>query len=324
MHVPVADSSVQHITVAAPARLHMGFLDLGGGRGRSFGSLGLTISGLTTKVLVWPSDKVSVAGPEAPRAEKIVRGLLDHYGEAKGVHLLVDEAIPAHAGLGSGTQLALAVGMALARLFGWETDGRTIAQLTGRGGRSGIGIGAFDTGGFLIDGGKGQQDEPPRILVRTDFPSQWRLLLIFDRQAQGIHGDREVTAFKTLPEFPAVTAGELCRLALTQALPALQEENLEEFGSAIGAIQRAVGDYFAPAQGGRFASPRVGEALNWLEEQGIGGIGQSSWGPTGFAVLASATVAGKLLRKAQGRWGTNGPLYFMVCSGLNRGGEICI
>jgi predicted sugar kinase len=107
-----------------------------------------------------------------------------------------------------------------------------------------------------------------------------------------------------------------------QALPALLDRDIVGFGQAIGALQKLVGDYFAPAQGGRFTSPAVAEALEWLEQEGIAGIGQSSWGPTGFAVFASETQARNLLKAAQARWGELHHLSFMLVSGLNHGGEI--
>src|SRR5258708_25991378 len=86
-------------------------------------------------------------------------------------------------------------------------------------------------------------------------------------------------------------ASHLCRLMLMQALPAMAERDIESFGNAIGELQRITGDYFAPAQGGRFASPAVAEVLAWFESQGIAGIGQSSWGPTGFAIVAGENLS---------------------------------
>ena len=66
-----------------------------------------------------------------------------------------------------------------------------------------------------------------------------------------------------------------------------------------------VGDYFAPAQGGRFSSPQVAAALGQLERHGGHGVGQSSWGPTGFAFAASADeaerLADRLRRSPEGR-----------------------
>jgi Predicted archaeal sugar kinases len=80
------------------------------------------------------------------------------------------------------------------------------------------------------------------------------------------------------------------------ALPALAEGDIARFGSAITEMQRIMGDYFAPAQGARFLSPRVTEALAWLEANDASGVGQSSWGPTGFALLGSAAEAERLWR----------------------------
>ena len=76
-----------------------------------------------------------------------------------------------------------------------------------------------------------------------------------------------------------------------QALPALAEARLDAFGAAITEIQATVGDHFAPAQGGRFSSPVVASALERLGALGAACRGQSSWGPTGFVVAASAAEA---------------------------------
>jgi beta-RFAP synthase len=313
---------MRRIIVTAPARLHLGFLDLNGALGRSFGSLGLTLGGLATSVSAEPADTLCVQGAQRERAEKFACRLLEQFGPGRGARISIDRAIPAHVGLGSGTQLSLALGAALARLYDWHLDTRAIAALAARGARSGIGIGAFDGGGFLVDGGKTAHGEPPRIVARAEFPAHWRVLLIFDRRVEGLHGDAEMAAFGALPEFPPESAGELCRLTLMQALPALLDADVRRFGAAIGRIQRVVGDHFAPAQGGRFASPQVAEVLAWLEAQGITGVGQSSWGPTGFALLASETQAHGIARAAYARWGDNSGLHFQVCTGLNRGATI--
>ncbi len=62
-------------------------------------------------------------------------------------------------------------------------------------------------------------------------------------------------------------------------------------GARCSELQRIVGDHFASAQGGRFASARVAAALARLEAEGVTCVGQSSWGPTGFAVVESEAVA---------------------------------
>jgi beta-ribofuranosylaminobenzene 5'-phosphate synthase len=82
-----------------------------------------------------------------------------------------------------------------------------------------------------------------------------------------------------------------------------------------------VGDHFAPAQGGRFTSPAVADALAWLETEGAAGVGQSSWGPTGFALLPDAATAERLRRRLEER-SRGGSLCYDVVAGRNRGAEL--
>ncbi|MGH8720111.1 MAG: beta-ribofuranosylaminobenzene 5'-phosphate synthase family protein [Burkholderiales bacterium] len=312
------------ITVQAPARLHMGFVDLTGASARRFGSLGLTLEELNTRVQIRASESDVVEGQQAERAARYVNIIRERLQLPVPVHLTVERSIPEHAGLGSGTQLALAVGAALNELFDLGLSARQLAAMLDRGARSGIGVGAFEHGGFLLDGGKAQDDSPPPVICRLPFPAVWRILLIFDTAREGLHGLSEQEAFRSLPAFSEDVAGNLCRLALMRVLPALAESDLTEFGLAIAEIQAVVGDYFAPAQGGRYTSPRVAEALHWLEGEGVICVGQSSWGPTGFAVVDSDTVAYTLLRALKARRAQDSPIRFLVCRGRNTGAELTI
>jgi beta-ribofuranosylaminobenzene 5'-phosphate synthase len=311
------------LRIEASARLHLGFLDLDGGLGRRFGSIGLAIDGLSTRVGIAPAAATHVVGVgELGRASALLPTLADAW-RLPPLQVTVEETIPAHAGLGSGTQLALALGVGLARLAGRREDAREVARLLGRGRRSGIGIGAFEQGGFLLDGGSAGDGEPPPVTARLPFPEAWRVLLILDESRAGLHGTTENGAFRALPPFPAELAALLCRLVLMRLLPGLALADLAAVGAALGEIQRRVGDHFAPAQGARFTSPAVSEALAWLEAQGIEGVGQSSWGPTGFALLESEARAAALRDEAERRFGRAG-LRFLVARGRNRGAEIAV
>ena len=147
-------------------------------------------------------------------------------------------------------------------------------------------------------------------------------MLIFDRVYQGLNGALEVAAFERLEPIESTLAMHLCRVLLMQVLPALIEEDFNRFSGGITVIQDIVGDYFSGSQGGRYSSPKVAEVLGWLKAEGIQGIGQSSWGPTGFALLENAERAEHVVIEARSRWGE--PLSFMVCTGRNKGAEILI
>jgi beta-ribofuranosylaminobenzene 5'-phosphate synthase len=313
----VQNQPQRRVHVNTTARLHMGFIDLNGGLGRRFGSIGLSLDKPSTSLAAEGQDDFSAAGIGAQRIVEFAKRFADRAGLRGGAHFEVAEAIPEHAGLGSGTQLALAVGVALARLYGLDLSPREIAALTARGARSGIGIGAFEQGGLLVDGGRGRDTQIPPLLARMAFPEQWRVLLVYDLEFQGVHGKQEVQAFGELPEFPAAQSAHIARLVLMRALPAVAEQDLENFGCAISELQRIVGDYFALAQGGgRYASPDVADAMAWLEAQGVHCTGQSSWGPTGFAVVGSEAQAVQLLQGMQRR-GTR--LKYEICRARNTG-----
>ncbi|MGB6916571.1 MAG: GHMP kinase, partial [Pseudolabrys sp.] len=209
------------VTVTVPARLHLGFLDLNGGLGRRFGGIGLAIGGLGTRLTIERAGKSEASGPDADRVlehlQKIERLLL-----LRGGHRIrVSEVVPAHAGLGSGTQLALAVATGLRSLHNLPHDVAGDALRLGRGARSGIGIGLFSRGGLVVDGGRGDGERLAPIICRLPVPEDWRILVILDPQRQGIHGPEEGATMAALPNMCAADAARLCRLVLMQALPAL-------------------------------------------------------------------------------------------------------
>jgi beta-RFAP synthase len=316
---PASARGLGAVRVEAPARLHLGFIDVSGSIGRRFGSLGLAIDDIATVVELRRASGISAEGPGATRALEYLRRLADDFDPPSGAALTVTRAIPEHVGLGSGTQLALAVGRAFGELFGIALPLRAIATRLDRGARSGIGIGVFETGGFVVDGGRAPGGDYPPIIARMPFPEAWRLLLVFDRAARGIHGDAERDAFRALKAFPQERAAHLAHLVMMRAMPGLVETDWRSFGTAIGELQRTVGDYFAAAQAGRFASPRVAEVLAWLESKDVPGVGQTSWGPTGFGLLESEVRAHQLMHEARARFAHVSELDFMVVQARNSG-----
>jgi beta-ribofuranosylaminobenzene 5'-phosphate synthase len=310
------------VTVTVPARLHLGFLDLNGSLGRRFGSIGLAINGLKTSITFNAASQLRVTGPENER----VRGYLQVMQRALDIettcHVRIEEVVPAHAGLGSGTQIALAVAAGVRRFHGSPLDVRGDAIRLERGARSGVGIGLFDHGGLVVDGGRGPLTTAAPVVSRMPFPEQWRILVVLDPHRQGVHGPDEREVFSKLAPSSDGQAAHLCRLVLMKALPALAECDIAGFGSAIKEMQELLGDCFAAIQGGsRFSSPDVAAALAALEDEGAYGIGQSSWGPTGFAFAPSAEEANRLVESIY-RHPRCRDLDIRTVAGLNRGAHI--
>lgn len=334
----MAAASPNKITVKSTARLHMGFFDLHGGLGRKFGGIGLSLVAPAIELTAISAEKekaqatgaFSVPAATVARVSFIAEQLIKKLQLAGSVSLNIQQHIPEHAGLGSGTQLALVIGTAINQLYQLNLSTAQIAELTGRGSRSGIGIAAFDHGGLLIDGGRTSGipatsktlSKVPPLLARYDFPEQWRILLILDNSQPGIHGADELEAFNQLPVFSESLAAHLCRHVLMQAMPALVEQDLTSFGNSIQELQAHVGDYFAPAQGGRYASRQVGAVLEHLERMGVACFGQSSWGPTGFAVFETESSAKSMLDALQQQFAEFNDVSYQIVRGNNAGARI--
>jgi beta-ribofuranosylaminobenzene 5'-phosphate synthase len=318
--------SFRKVIVRAPARLHLGFLDLSEAVGRRYGSLGLAIDAPKTKLAISIASSFSAHGPDADRALLAAHRFGAAFAPDLKFCVDVERAIPAHAGLGSGTQLALAVGAGVLKLAGQTRSSGEVGAMADRGARSSIGIGAFETGGFIVDGGKSvgtkAGSQTPPILMRAHFPDEWRVLLIFDDKAEGVHGDREAAAFASLPPFPKASAAHICHLVLMQLAPALHETDINAYGAALTEIQEIVGAHFAAAQGGAaWSSPAVGRLAAKLKAAGAVGIGQSSWGPTGFAFVPNENAAKSLYHSFVGDAKADG-LKLLIACGRNTGASV--
>jgi len=263
---------------------------------RQFGGVGLMIDKPGIELTVEEAPAWSAEGPLAERALQFAHTYCAAIGAKRSFKIRIEHAPPEHAGLGTGTQLGLAVAAGLARLTGQWVNVLSVidlAQKIGRGRRSAIGIHGFERGGFLIEAGKTPQDDVSPLIFGLEFPSRWGILLILPRGLQGAHGRSEIEAFAELsrrePDDRATEA--LCRIVLLGMLPALAQFDLGAFGEALFDFNRRSGAMFKSAQGGIYSHPRVEQIVKTLREFGVKGVGQSSWGPAIFAIISSEEVA---------------------------------
>lgn len=304
-------SAGDNVFVQAPARLHFGVLDLRGSLGRRFGGLGAAVPSPSLLLEISRShDGISAEGPDADRAAEFARRFLAHHGLSEGARVIVHRRIPAHSGLGSGTQLGLSVARALAELHRLPTDPTELARAVARGRRSAIGTWAFALGGFIVEGGRRPGDDGVAPLIgRYEIPARWRCVVAVPPGSPGLSGEAEAAAFEQLPRPPAGEVERVSHLVLMQLLPALVEGDLPSFGEGLSAIQRLTGAWFAPQQGGVFA-PGPGEALiRELGSWGAAGVGQSSWGPAVYGLVEGAGAGAALARRCREFLGENGLVF---------------
>jgi beta-ribofuranosylaminobenzene 5'-phosphate synthase len=298
------------VVVETAARLHFGVLDLRGSLGRWFGGIGAAAPGPTLRVSAQPARDLAVDGEDAARALEFAQRFQEHFGVRDGVHLHVARALPRHAGLGSGTQLALAVARAMAEVTGVAADVRELACAVGRTKRSAIGTWTFAGGGLVLEGGRRREgDGVAPLLARIPFPPSWRCVVAVPATDAGISGAEEAEAFAQLPPVSESEVERVAHLVLMGLLPAVAEGDITAFGAALSAVQRITGRWFASAQGGTFAPGLSEDLVRRMPEWGAAGAGQSSWGPTVYGVVDGEHAGAQLADRVREAIGSRGAVY---------------
>ncbi|HEY1569268.1 MAG TPA: hypothetical protein VGF68_19730 [Solirubrobacteraceae bacterium] len=282
------------LVVAAPARLHFGMLDPAGLGVRRFGGCGVGIE--SPRVVVGirsrSGDEVTARGAQAERAAAFARRARDAFGHPGGLEVEVREAIPPHMGLGSGTKLGLAIARGVAELAGVSAGAEALADASGRAARSSVGCWTFAAPGLVVEAGVTEDGSVSPLVARHLMPERWRCVLALPVGEEGLSGDAEERFFDELHE-RAGDEPRVARLLLTALLPGLMAGDIDEFGTALTAIQRDIGSMFAARQGGVF-HPRAAPVVEALEGLGVRAVGQSSWGPTVYGIVASPERAAEV------------------------------
>jgi beta-ribofuranosylaminobenzene 5'-phosphate synthase len=278
--------------VSTGGRLHFGFANLSLSHERLYGGLGLALREPRTVVAASVAEELACDDPDAAAYARRALGLLD----VPGARIVVERSLPRHVGVGSGTQLALATLTAVARAYEVDASVRELAPELGRGGRSGVGVATFESGGFVLDAGhptaRFTTSRPadgewtvPAVTAAHRIPTDWRFLLVLPAVEPGRSGEAEDASMRAAveradPEVADRIAGVLTR----RVLPSISTGNAEQFGSAVEEVGRLNGAWYADEQGGTYRPP-VGEMVATLSERpAVFGAGQSSWGPAVYGV----------------------------------------
>jgi beta-RFAP synthase len=322
------------IVVKTPARIHFGQLDLNGALGRVYGGTGAAIKKPYTLIKLEKSDEIKVEGFKSEKNKIIIVKFLDKLKQRKllakdcGVKIKIEKLLPAHNGLGSGTQFGLAVAEGINRLYNLNMEPKELAEIVDRKhSRSAIGFGAFYQGGFIVDAGrpvseKNNDDYLPPIVYRKKIPSEWTFLILIPvTQKDKMAGEKEIKTFNKIKRMAVEKCAENSHHLIMGMLPAIEEKNINEFSSHLNIIEDNAADYFSKSQGGKYSSIYAQEIINFMVENGVLARGQSSWGPALYGLVENDHKALKIKEKLMDKFPNEIEKIYLT-KAANKGAEI--
>ncbi|WP_083756336.1 hypothetical protein [Hyperthermus butylicus] len=290
-----------HVRISTGARIHLGFYGLCRSHGRILGGMGLAVDGVGYTVKA-RAGRDGVTGCQSHRVREILEKAVNDLNALPGpVSVKVETCIPEHVGLGSTTQLTLAIYAAVGLLAGKSI--RESVEVAARGPYSGIGVGTFLYGGFIVDAGVRIGSRLARPVFRAEFPSEWRIVAVIPETEWRVAEGPKEDAMVELPE----GSKELCSRAMEALLrliaPGIAEKDFDLFTNGVEMIQRLTGEYFSGVQGGLYCCSESEEAARLIHSLGGRGVGQSSWGPLVYGFFPSEEKALKAYAGLVERYG---------------------
>ncbi|MFX1356383.1 MAG: beta-ribofuranosylaminobenzene 5'-phosphate synthase [Promethearchaeota archaeon] len=329
------------IRITTPCRIHLSLIDENGYTGRVDGGIGLMLD--RPNVIFEASNHAKEFKIEA---HKYYRESIEVINEQaskifkafnisnKNFHFYLRRYYPSHVGLGSKTQLSLAIAKAITKLR--NINNISILELTKlveRGGTSGIGWRGFENGGFILDGGhdfgKGKEKEtflpssasksadPALTIIRYPIPENWRFVLVIPNVKKGAYGDEEISVFQSHAPIPKVEVNEVSHQILMKVIPGLLRNDLECFGQGLMRIQ-SIGFKKIEID---LQHEIVKQILRFFEEYGLKAYGMSSFGPSVLGITENDEEANKLLKLVQMRLKEIGG-HIYICKPNNCGAKI--
>lgn len=272
------------IEIVTGSRLHFGLIcSLPATRWR-FGGIGVMLRQPAWRLRVTPinadADSIEATSIAVLRIREFLHRIRSHQ-HVPSLQLTVSEETPIHSGLGSGTQLGLALSAA-AELIAHrrlEEDPFQLARMADRAERSAVGTVGFLRGGFLIDHGAAADGTLHRHVDRLTLPDDWRFVLVHPVDAEGLSGEQEQTFFRHQASMPVTLIDNLEQQILQHIMPSIREQRFDAFAESLENYGRMVGTFYSAEQGGVFAHPSITQLVEHLQAHSVFGMAQSSWGP---------------------------------------------
>lgn len=314
------------VQVCAPSRLHCGLLSIRG-PGRRFGGAGLMTMNPQIQVTVTSgdeqADRLVVTGIHADRARRFAEewSLFTGRTAPPSCQLHVNQAPPQHVGLGTGTQLALAVATAL-RVFcdAPPLSPYELATCVGRGKRSAIGTYGFLRGGFVVDRGLSTHDRFAELDCQIAIDPLWRFVLVRPEGPPGLSGPKERLIFDSNGPNDSQLTHQLQDELRTRLLPAVIQADFPRFSDSLYRYGYLSGLLFAREQQGPYHGPVLQQLVELIHSLGVQGVTQSSWGPTLFAVLPDQYSAEQFVSRLRASYSAT--LAIQITAPNNHGASV--
>ncbi len=272
-----------HVRVITSARIHLGIVDPVGISGRIGMCVGIAIEEPKNIIEIVEISEIGTKHVhDVPEIEDVARRIENMYNvDVSRFSINIVKTIPRHVGLGSTTQLKLSIAVGLLEALGLKYNIEDLAYALGRGEISGIGTYAFKYGGFIVDGGKKNKYDFPRLLLRLEFPEDWYILVVIP-QGRGPDEIMEHKLFTINYDIDKVKT--LTYILINKIIPSIIDNDFETFCENVELFQKIVGSMFSTVQGGIYNSHSI-KVIEMLKNSNVKGIGQSSWGPTVYGFV---------------------------------------
>ncbi|WP_425618285.1 hypothetical protein NA78x_001988 [Anatilimnocola sp. NA78] len=295
----------RQVQVTAPSRLHFGLYALAAKGNdptlRSYGGVGVMISEPGIRLQISGGTTFGVSGPHTDRVAVFAKRWAEFYSQpTNDLQIEVLAAPPDHVGLGTGTQLGLAVSAGLSAFRGLPVaQPDELARSVGRGQRSAVGAYGFSLGGMIAERGKLPGEFLSPLDCRLALPAEWRFVLARPLQGTGLTGPSEQQAMDAANRDLSPLTEQLVAEARDALIPAAALGRFDDFAASLGRYCELAGQFYTSVQGGPFNGPVVTALAEQIRALGHRGLGQSSWGPTLFVACPDQSAAEQLVTQLQ-------------------------
>lgn len=279
--------NIKSVKVSAPAHLHTGNFDMTGDLGRLFGTVGFAVD-LPLEIEVTKANEIKA---EDEWTNLFMKRFIEKFNLNGGAEVKVKASIPKFVGMGYHTTLALSIGAALAKLYNLDLTVEQIALAMQRGAVTSVGVHAFKTGGFIVEGGfRVEQREKmiPPLIYHQNVPENWYFTIAIPKEPiEKIikMRENEDNILRNLKLMPKETSDELSRIVLIKIIPSILENDLKSFGEGLTSFNSKLGKFWNDYQSGRtYCHPIVEEGIKLMLRRSSCAC-QTSWGPTFYGIV---------------------------------------